>query len=295
MKTSTAKWLSLLLLGLAVPSISSREIETILQTQDRQRKFVPDDFINSRKEGRKSAVRKPRRTYRLASKPAAAARSANFTQLGITIWRLRPARDGDSDRRALVREKKGATLAAERVESDGMFRKGDYVRLSVESPRSGYLYVIDRDLFADGTTGEPMLIFPWSGSDNQLFPGRLIDIPDQEDDPSYFTARLTGSNQVGELVTFLVTTKPLEVPIADKPSRIDPKDLIDWERSWGGLTEWYELENGAGELWTKVEQAAARKGSRRLTRDDPAPQTIYRVFPSDSRGMLVTLVLRYGK
>jgi hypothetical protein len=293
MKTSTAKWLLLLLLGLAVPSISSRQIETVLQTQDSQRKFVPDDFINSRKEGRKSAVRKPRRTYRLASKPAVAARSANFTQLGITIWRLRPARDGDSDQRALVREKKG--WAAERVESDRMFREGDYVRLSVESPRNGYLYVIDRDLFADGTTGEPMLIFPWSGADNKLFPGRLIDIPDQEDDPSYFTARLTGANQVGELLTFIVTATPLEVPVTDKPSRIEPKYLGDWEKSWGGVTERYEMENGAGELWTKEEQVAARKGSRQLTRDDPAPQTIYRVFTADNRGMLANLVLRYGK
>jgi hypothetical protein len=296
MKTSTGKWLLLLSLGFVVPSISSQEVETTPQTQDRQRKIVSDDFINSRKEGRKSSVApKPRRTYRLASHPATGAPSTNLMQLGITIWRLRSARAGDSDRRALVREKKGATWAAERVESDGMFREGDYVRLSVESPRSGYLYVIDRDLFADGTTGEPMLIFPWSGADNKLFPGRLIDIPDQEDDPNYFTARLTGSHQAGELLTFIVTTTPLSVPVADKPSKIDPRHFIDWQKSWGGVTERYEMENGAGELWTKEEQAAARKGTRQLTRDDPAPQTIYRVFTTDNSGMLATLVLKYGK
>jgi len=154
-------------------------------------------------------------------------------QLGITIWRLRPARDRDSDRRALIREKgKVGVWAAERVESEGTLREGDYVRISVESPSRGYLYVIDRDLFADGTTGEPVLIFPWSDSDNRLTPGRLIDIPSQEDDPNYFTARLTGPNQIGELLTLIVTATPLDVAVSDKPVRIAPKELSRWQKLW---------------------------------------------------------------
>jgi hypothetical protein len=182
------------------------------------------------------------------------------------------------------------------VESDGTLREGDYVRLSVESPRNGYLYVIDRDLSVDGTTGEPMLIFPWSDADNKLAPGFLIDIPGQEDDPNYFTARLTGgANQVGELLTFIVTDLPLDRPVSDKAVRIAPQDLDAWEKAWGGPTERYEMEGGAGQVWTREEKQAAANSRRRLTRDDPAPQTIYRVLTANKTGMLVNLVLQYRK
>jgi hypothetical protein len=297
--TSTGRWLFILLLGLAAVSISSRESNTAPQTQDSQRKLVSDDFVKNRREGvpsTKSRAAKRRRTYRLMSNPAAEARSRKFAQLGITIWRLRAAPQGNPDRRALVREKNGKQWTAVRVEGDVTFREGDYVRLSVESPRTGYLYVLDRDLFSDGTTGDPMLIFPWIGADNKLFPGGLIDIPEQEDDPSYFTARLSGPNQAGELLTFIVTNTPLDLPVTDKPLRISPKDLSDWEKSWGGVAERYEMEGGAGELWTQEEQQSASKDRRRqLTRDDPAPQTIYRVFTSNNKGMLVNFVLKYGK
>jgi hypothetical protein len=93
-----------------------------------------------------------------------------------------------------------------------------------------------------------------------------------------------------------VTATPLDLPVADKPLRIAPKQLADWERSWGAPVERYEMEGGAGELWTqKEQQAAAKKGNRQLTRDDPAPQTIYRVFTANIKGLLVNLQLKYEK
>jgi hypothetical protein len=286
--------------SLALVSISTAKGQTPSQTQDGPRKIVSDDFVKSRKATAKPRVAaKPRRTYRLAPPIISTPRSAgtNFRQLGITIWRLRPSRSGDSERRALIREKNsGKTLTAERVESEGTFRAEEYVRLSVESPHGGYLYVIDRDLLADGKTGEPMLIFPWAEANNELRPGRLIDIPGQDDDPNHFTARLTSKNQVGELLTFIVSSTPLDLPRASEPVRVAPQQLMDWEKSWGGVVERYELEGGAGDLWTREEQqAAAKKRSRQLTRNDPPPQTIYRVFNANNQGMLVNLRLRYEK
>jgi hypothetical protein len=180
--------------------------------------------------------------------------------------------------------------------SDAVFREGDFVRLSVEFPRRGYLYVIDRDLLADGTMGQPMLIFPWSGADNKLAPGRLIDIPAEDDDLNYFKASLTRENQVGELLTFIVTSTPLNLRLSDKPMPISVGDLSQWEKSLGGVTERYEMDGGAGEFWTRKEQqAASKKRTRQLTREDPAPQIIYRVFTENKKGMLVNLVLKYAK
>jgi len=298
------KWLMILLPFVA--SISVARVEgSIGPPQDTQRKIVSDDFTKSRKQSvardstARSRVRaKAHRTYRLvsnASEPRAPA--GNFAQLGITIWRLRPARKDDSDRRALIREKGNAAVwAAERMASDEVIREGDFVRLSVESPRRGYLYVIDRDLSADGTTGQPMLIFPWSGADNKLAPGRLIDIPAEDDVPNYFKASLTRENQIGELLTFIATSTPLDLPLSDKAVPISPGTLSQLEKSFGGATERYEMEGGAGELWTRKEQqAASTDRTRQLTRQDPPPQTIYRVFIEHKKGLVVSLVLKYAK
>ncbi len=286
--------------------------------QGTPRKIVSDDFTKNRQEaasatpnskgsqgqasnGIPAKPRQPRRTYRLASAPIRRPRpTTSFSvvaQLGITIWRLRPADSNDASGRALIREKgKSSGWVPERVEGETMFREGDHVRISVESPRGGYLYVVDRDLFSDGTTGGAMLIFPWSDADNQMRPGRLVDIPAQEDDPSYFTARLTGPNQVGELLTFIVTSTRLDLPISDKPFQIATGQMRNWEKVWGGESERFEMEGGAGEVWTEQEQqASARKGTRQLTRDDPAPQTIYRVSTTDNKALLVNVRLRYTK
>lgn len=294
------KWF--VILWLCVASIASLRVEgSICPSQDTRRKIVSDDFINGRREvasptsRRKSRVQTKCPTYRLVSRPTAGSRppAGSFEKLGITIWRLRPARTGDSGR-ALIRDQ-GSLWAAERVRSDGTFREGDYVRISVESPRSGYLYVIDRELSADGSMGEAMLIFPWAGADNKLVPGSLIDIPGQEDKPNHFTARVSHRNQVGELLTFIVTATPLDLPLSDKPLRIEPTELSRWEKLWSGMSERYEMNGGVGQAWTEEEQQAAMKKGRQLTRDDPVPQTIYRVMAPDRKGMLVNLLLKYGK
>jgi hypothetical protein len=282
----------------------------VFPPQDTQRKIVSDDFTKGRREavvsgpGSKSQKLRrptPRRTYRLTSNPTAKAQPSSITnniaQLGITIWRLRLANPKDTGRRALLREKgKSLNWVAERVESDAIFREGDYVRISVESPRAGYLYVVDRDLLADGTTGAAMLIYPWSEVDNQLLPGRLIDIPAQEDDPNYFAARLTEARQIGELLTFIVTSTPLDLPISEKPFGITAGQLRDWEKMWGGSSERFEMEGGVGEVWTPEEQqAAAKSGTRQLTRDDPTPQSIYRLATANTKAFLVNVQLRYRK
>jgi hypothetical protein len=284
--------------------------------QGTERKIVSDDFTKNRQEAAPSNSNsksqgqssnnvsprpRPRRTYRLASQPIIRTRPSAtgsvIAQLGVTIWRLRPADTNEAGGRALIREKgKSSGWVPERVEGETLFREGDQVRISVESPRAGYLYVVDRDLFSDGTTGGGMLIYPWSVADNQMRPGRLVDIPAQEDDPSYFTARLTSRNQVGELLTFIVTSSPLDLPISDKPFQIATGQMRNWEKVWGGESERFEMEGGAGEAWTKQEQqASARKGTRQLTRDDPAPQTIYRVSTADNKALLVNVRLRYAK
>lgn len=273
--------------------------------QSTPRKIVSDDFTKNRQQPRTQTPKpkQPKRTYRLASAPPAKTQSAvsknTVAQLGITIWRLRPTNATDTGARMLVREKsKTSEFVPERVEAGTTFREGDQVRLTIESAQSGYLYVVDRELLLDGSTGPAMLIYPWTGmqGSNQVGPGKLIDIPAQEDNPSYFTARRSSATHAGEILTVIVTSSPLDLPISDKPLQISNADLAKWEKLWGGQTERFEMEGGAGETWTTQEQeAAANTGGRQLTREDPAPQTIYRIFVPDNKALLVNVRLQYGK
>src|SRR5262245_1288887 len=128
--TTSLLWLLILL----VSSITS---VIAFPTQATQRKIVSDDFTKNRREADSKSkfvapIPKPRRIYRLASTPAIKTKptsAANVIgQLGITIWRLRPAGINDSGHRALIREKgKSVGWVAERVKSDATFREGDYV------------------------------------------------------------------------------------------------------------------------------------------------------------------------
>ena len=283
--------------------------------QGTERKIVSDDFTKNRKKASsESAPRtstektasspqskiKRQLIYRLATSPTRTKQVSStkeIAQLGITIWRLRPATARDTGARMLVREK-GASSGwiPERVEAGTSFHEGDYIRLSVESPTDGYLYVIDRDLLTNGAMGDAMLIYPWTEADNEMRPGKLIDIPAQEDDPNYFTARLTSQNQIGEVLTIILTKTPLALPISTKPIRVSNADLAEWEKMWGGQSERFELEGGAGQPWTEQEQqAAASKGSRQLTREDPVPQTIYSIPMKDKTAFLVNVRLKYAK
>jgi hypothetical protein len=278
----------------------------LAQSDDQRgaRKIVSDDFTRNRQQTTGPA--KPQRskiTYRPTSAAGSTTKPQSQTnttaQLGITIWRLRPTAASDTGARMLVRENnKAAEWIPVRVEADTIFHDGDQIRLSIESPRPGYLYVIDRDLFSNGSTGPAMLIYPWAnmrGGDNRVGPGKLIDIPDQDDTPNYFTARRSSGNQSGEILTIIVTSSPLDLPISDKPLQISNADLTSWEKAWGGFSERFEMEGGAGQAWTHVEQQAAHSGGRQLTREDPAPQTIYRVSVANNKALLLNVRLEYGK
>jgi hypothetical protein len=214
-------------------------------------------------------------------------------QLGLTVWKLQPAAASDSSGQQSLKEYGRAQpeWRAERVEADTRFRQGDYLRLSIESPRAGYLYVVDRDWFSDGHSGDTNLIFPARGDDNRLQAGRLIDIPAENQAPFMATPK---HNQAGEILTIIVSSAPLGLPISDKPLPISNAQLMEWERRWGGPTERFEMEGGAGQSRTKQEeQAAARKGTRQLTRDDPGPQTIYLLNPGNSGTFLFSVKLFY--
>ena len=140
-------------------------------SDDQSRQIVAEEFVSKRPAGARKTAAKAR------YKPAKGSKAVvgGEARLGLTIWRLRPATGQPDGARLLVQEG-GAESAwvAERVDADTPLDVGDRVRLSFESARAGFLYVIDREQYADGTASEPYLIFPTSrtrGGDNRVEAG----------------------------------------------------------------------------------------------------------------------------
>jgi hypothetical protein len=244
------------------------------------RSIIADDFVKNRPKGK---APKPRpRLYRLASSPRkrqAGESDSNRWQVGVTIWKLQRERSRQLER------------VSKRVEADTKFHEEDLLRISIESPREGYLYIVDRDWFTNGSGGETNLIFPVRGEDNRLKPGKLIDIPTENEASFKATPK---PNQTGEMLTIIVTLSPLQLPLSNDPLPITNTQLSDWEKRWSAITDRYEMNDGAGLTRTiEEQQAAATGGMRQLTRDDPSPQTIYRLVPKNRDGVLFNLMLSY--
>jgi hypothetical protein len=222
-------------------------------------------------------------------------------EIGVTVWRLRPAQSMDTGARVVVLDGLRQTeMTPERIEADTPLNPGDRVRLTIESPRPGFLYIIDREQYADGSFGEPMLIFPTKntrGGDNRVAPGRLIDIPAQEDQYSYFTAQPTGDrrDQIAEVLTIILLAQPLPIQIGTQPLKMTSTQVAGWEKIWGGTAERLELVDGAGRTWTKEEKNAGAANGRQLTQGGPPPQTVYRVARKAGGPLLVTVPLRYQR
>ena len=305
-------------MGLAFLAALSLPFATITKSQgDGSRQIVLEEFTRARPPAtsakapatvrtgpRKSTSSKgPRYVLKSPSVIATMKPNSEVMEIGVTIWRLRPATGNDGGARMLVMENAQTTQwVPQRIEADTPLQVGERVRLSIESPRAGYLYVIDREQYADGSFGDAYLIFPTlrtRGGDNQVRPGRLIDIPAQEDNPSYFTLvpSASRSDQVAEILSIIVTPEPLaNLRLTDRPLKISKSDVAKWEASGSVEVERFEMVGGAGMPWSKVEMAASAAGSARiLTQEEPAPQTIYRIGSKSRNAFMVTVPLRYGR
>lgn len=180
---------------------------------------------------------------------------------------------------------------AERVSSDAAFQAGERVRLAVESSFSGYLYVIDSEVYSDDTVGAPFLIFPASaGDNNRVQPGLLVDIPDQTEDLPYFVINPKNPKCAGEFLTVIISPKSLTNLETDSDGKIKTlNNLIDLEEN--ADTEIFNRTDNQDKIYSQAEAAAAcgakarRQNSRqlerpcgaktrRLTREEPLPQTI---------------------
>jgi hypothetical protein len=259
----------------------------------------------------------PQPVYRIASSTI----PAQGQELGITIWRLKPSQTADAKEvRQEVNLKRlehkpnlqqGGTilLTAVRVDSDSQLREGDLIQISVEAPQDGFLYVIDREQYADEnqvTYGAHYLIFPTARTNkgfNHVGPGVLINFPAMTDDPSYFELVRSRDQHVAEELTFVISPTPIkwrgEEEEDSKQIKLDEKQYQDFAKQMRAQTGRIEFTGGIGKAQTPAEAEAAKSstsdGTKRLKHNSPPPQSIYRVAREPKESFFVIVLLRIGR
>lgn len=286
---------------------------SLLQAQaPPSRSIIPSEFGKYRPAGRDSKKsagpydlvtnepRLPRRKTKAkvspTARPTVVAATGPTQLVGVTLWKLRPARTNDpADLKIAVRGNDGKRETRTPIRAtftDGL-SLGDLIRLTVETQREGYLYVVDSELRRDGTLGAPYLIFPGSRAvNNAIRPGMVVDFPDRTEELPYFRLSSTDPNYAGEVLTVIISPKPLNDWNPDREGLIRNLDwLADLEQGAGDVTR-FETRDGVGNAETSDEKAATAGNrtrslgssiDRRLTRDNPLPQTLYeaRLDPRD--------------
>ena len=289
---SKAILLLLILMATSAPLISTA------QTPDEQTRKLWDTAFITPAANKKTAGRRRRSgAYRVATPNVPVDNVAPDTVVGVTIWRLRPANRSDSGERLIVHDDKSTMeWLPERISPATKLAQGDRLRIAVEAVRAGYLYVINREQYADGTVGDPYLIFPTTrtaGGDNEVAIGKLVEIPDQGDAPPFFTMKKSRTDHVAEVVSVLITPQPLEgVQITDKALKLTEAQVAEWEKRWGSTVGRLDMTT-VGQTWTRDEKEAR---TRALTNSAPAPQLVfYRPGAKKTEPMLVKLKLSYRK
>lgn len=288
--------------------LCSGAVQPLAAQEEGSKGIKAEEFIKERPAkstvnpgGRRTApTRKP--TYKTAAAAAAAIPPPGkvFAQVGVTLWRFRPSTSGDKTKELVEEEgePEKTEWSLERMEEGTLLSPGQKLRLSIESlSKDGYLYVINREEYADGTFGEARLIFPTlktPESAKRVKAGKVVYIPGP---PKYLRIKPSSSSKghVAEVLTVLVSSKPLidEGRLANTAITL-PKDEVEaWEKQWSTQATKFEMEGGVGRAMTEKEQSAASGDAASLSRDDPVPQTIYRVAIKPEDALVIRLPLKF--
>lgn len=270
--------------------------------QDEIRRIWDDGLVKKRPPSRGARV--PNHVYkRMTTRISVSRASASDSVLGLTLWKLRPS--VSSDRREIrdlihpPSSSRAIQMTAERLQSESSITEGELVRISIESPGPGYLYVIDREQYSDGSLGAPTLIFPTqriNNGQNRVLAGRVIQIPAPSDNPEYLAVSRNPArnDQVAEILTILVTRTPLDIPIPSEAAKLSKDQVSSWESQWRAPIERLELEGGVHAARTLQEKLAVRQG-RLLRQHEAPPQTIYRVGKGANAPILIDVKLSFNR
>lgn len=238
--------------------------------------------------------------------------------LGFTLWNLLPLSKDDENRigkiqaKALTEEIDKKDVVPQRVKGNP-FRVEEEtpLRFSIELPVSGYLYVFDREKYADGSYSTPYLVYPIADDDNyvQAYQTRYLPRNAQKYNFTLSTKGIDNRHIEAEEYTFIVSPQALKLaPIGcsktedpDYPIKCDPREIkkeeFDFEaklKEWSGKTEVDEFdltkpEHQKYKVINEAEQAALKDKSKKLNKGAPPPQSVYTISRNPSQPYMVSI------
>lgn len=269
-------------------------------TQDAPREIWDTGFMQKRPAKAANAPKAPMHaSYRAGVSETADTRVYDEAACGLTVWRLRPPASHDTDgARLLIPEKAGGATreyVAERVDASSSLHEGDRIRLGIEVPREGFLYVIDRERYRNGSFGEPVLLFPTldiADGANEVSAGRLVEIPPQNSSIKALRIARRGTEHIGEDLLVIVSPSRIEEIVPTEGMQTLPVALVDrWDKDWSVSNVKLNLENPAERLWGISEQRAGASRQTLLTQSDPLPGTLITIPHQRSKAVLLVHVL----
>jgi serine/threonine protein kinase len=226
-----------------------------------------------------------------------------YATIGFTVWRTRPAtaRDGEDVARETIDSQE---MASERIADS--ISDGERIYLGIESltgeflpDKGGYLYVINREQYADGTFGRARLIFPTLltyGGQNRVKPGHPIVLPETN---RPFIIKRSSLAQVAETYTIILSPWQFQLPqpLGDRAMELSNNLVAEWEKQYGGRMYRAALRGGVGQARTKREQVVGSRGTfdtaEPLTQEEPMPQNCYRGTVKNGNPAMIMVVLRF--
>jgi hypothetical protein len=287
--------------------------------QDGTKSIKSEEYLGKRPETSTAETRGQSSPVRNQQRPAARShvytvdknfpvgpppRDQEYVRIGVTIWRFSPTQCAIPNCPLPAGDKGLVDTAAEgRVDDSAPLSTGERVRLGLESlSHDGFVYVIDREQYADGTFGEPYLIFPTKNihnGSNYARPGLQIQLPRAD---GCFCVKSRSQQRILAADNLIVIVSPQQLL---SPDEIGAKEIplpaklaayvsrADRERVHRGT-----LKDGAGLARSASEQAAGTKGlfdtEPVLTQNDLPPQNVYQSSVARGAAAVFSLYLRYN-
>jgi len=229
-----------------------------------------------------------------------------YMRLGVTVWRLSPAQCPiqNCPLPDLASRSKGLVDTATRIEDNSALSTGERVRLGLESLSHGaFVYIIDREEFADGTLGDAYLLFPTkniNGGKNWAQPGMQIQLPRAE---GCFCVKSRNPQKLLVADNLIVIISPAQLLDLNEIGQTEiplPSKLTGFLRP-GNQARTYRgsLQDGSGLTLTSQEQLAGSKGlldtQPVLTQSDLPPQNFYQSAVGRGAPAVFSFALRYDQ
>jgi hypothetical protein len=230
-------------------------------------------------------------------------RGHEYVRIGVTIWRLSPTECPIADCPLPTGSSKSLVDTATRIEDNSPLSTGERVRLALESlSHSAFIYIVDREQFADGTLGNAYLIFPTrniNGGKNWAQPGLQIQLP-RADGCFCVKSRNPQKDLVADRLIVIVSPTQLlgSDEIGEREILMPTKlaglvKLAEQARTYRG-----SLQGGGGLTQTPQEVRAGSKGlfdtAPVLTRSDLPPQNFYQSSTPKGSSAVFSFSLRYS-